>query len=80
MKIARTFTIDEHIYRELRRKPNQSRVVCNALKRYLDADEDFSIAEIPTKRLFAVLHARNDYPSHVKAVITHYLFEELTFS
>ena len=80
MKIARTFTIDYHLYQELRKKPNQSRIVERSIRRYLNADEDYSIAEIPTKQLMAALHARDDIPSHLRAALTHILFESITSS
>ncbi len=60
MKIARTFTIDYHLYQELRKKPNQSRIVETSIRRYLNADEDYSVSEISSKRLLAVLSQRGD--------------------
>ena len=73
MKIARTFTIDYHLYQELRKKPNQSRIVERSIRRYLNADEDYDIREIPTRRLFAVLHARDDVDDGLKGLILHHL-------
>jgi len=80
MKIARTFTIDYHLYQELRKKPNQSRIVESSIRRYLNADENFDIIEIPTRQLMAALHARDDVPKHLKAAITHVLFDSITSS
>lgn len=74
MKIARTWTIDYHLYQELRRKPNQSKIVERAIRRYLHAEEDYSIDEIHTRRLMAVLHQREDTPRLIKAI----LWDELT--
>lgn len=76
MKIARTFTIDYHLYQELRKKPNQSRIVESSIRRYLNASEDFSLAEISTKRLLAVLHSREDTPRQIYLLID----DELTSS
>jgi len=80
MKIARTFTIDWHLYQELRRKPNQSRIVERAVKRYLAGDEDFDIVEVSTKRLMAVLMTRDDIPERLRTTIHEILFPELHFS
>ena len=55
LKIARTFTIDYHLYQELRKKPNQSRIVERSIRRYLNADEDFDVTEISTIRLMHIL-------------------------
>ena len=76
MKIARTFTIDYHLYQELRKKPNQSKIVESSIRRYLNGDEDYSLNEIPTKQLMAALHAREDCPRHIKIII----YDHLTFS
>ena len=69
MKIARTFTIDYHLYQELRKKPNQSRIVESSIRRYLNADEDYSISEVSTKRLLAVLSQRDVISPQLKALI-----------
>lgn len=69
MKISRTFTIDYHLYQELRRKPNQSRIVESSVRRYLSGDEDFDIAEFETLRLMHVLLNRVDCPEQIKAII-----------
>jgi len=71
MKIARTFTIDYNLYQELRKKPNQSRIVERSIRRYLAADEDYSISEISTMRLMAALHARDDCSELLKLQLHH---------
>ena len=76
MKIARTFTIDYNLAVELQKKPNQSRIVERSIRRYLAADEDYSLSEIPTKQLMAALHAREDTPRHIKIII----YDQLTSS
>ena len=73
MKIARKFTIDYHLYQELRKKPNQSRIVESSIRRYLNGDEDFDIIELPTKQLMAALHARAECPIEIKLLIHNYL-------
>ena len=69
MKINRTFSIDYQIARELKEKHNQSAIVEAAVKRYLQADEDFSIGEVSSQRLMSVLYYRKDTPEILKAVL-----------
>lgn len=73
MKIARTFTIDYHLYQELRKKPNQSRIVESSIRRYLNGDNDFDIKDVSTMRLLAVLLQRDDCPYHIKVLIQDHL-------
>jgi len=76
MKIARTFTIDYHLYQELRKKPNQSRIVESSIRRYLNASEDFDLEAIPTRQLMACLQQRDDCVQHIKVI----LWDQLTSS
>ncbi len=69
MKIARTFTIDYHLYQELRKKPNQSRIVERSIKRYLADEIGFDMSEVTTLRLLHVLYYRDDCPKEIKALI-----------
>ena len=69
VKIARTFTIDYHLYQELRKKPNQSRIVERSIRAYLAGDEDFDINEYSTLRLMHILGVRDDTPKEVKAIL-----------
>ena len=69
MKINRTFSIDYQIAKELKEKRNQSAIVEAAVKRYLEADEDFSIGEVSSQRLMSVLYYRSDTPEVLKAVL-----------
>ena len=69
MKINRTFSIDYQIAKELKQKRNQSAIVEAAVKRYLEADEDFSINEVSSQRLMSVLYYRSDTPAVLKAVL-----------
>lgn len=73
MKIARTFTIDYHLYQKLRQKPNQSRIVERAVKRYLSESQLFDYTHIDTKRLLSELRLRDDCPNHIKLLIQDYL-------
>lgn len=76
MKIARTFTIDYNLAVELQKKPNQSRIVEASIRRYLAADEDFSLQEISTRQLMAALQQRDDCVQHIKVI----LWDQLTSS
>lgn len=69
LKIARTFTIDYHLYQKLRLKPNQSRIVEQSIKNYLHAEEDFNIHDIDTKRLMHILVNRDDCPKEIQAIL-----------
>lgn len=73
MKIARTFTIDYNLAVELQKKPNQSRIVERSIKRYLAADEDYSLSEISTKQLMAALYARDDCNEQIQVLLHHLL-------
>lgn len=72
MKIARTFTIDYHLYQELRKKPNQSRIVERSIRRYLNQSEEFDRTDIPTDHLLSELRMRNDCPQAIKVLINDY--------
>jgi hypothetical protein len=69
VKIARTFTIDYHLYQELRKKPNQSRIVEQSIKNYLHAEKDFNIHDLETLRLMHILVNRDDCPKEIKAIL-----------
>lgn len=73
MKIARTFTIDYHLYQELRKKPNQSRIVERSIRRYLNASNDFTREDISTTNLLSELRLRDDCPEAIKILIQAHL-------
>ena len=73
MKIARTFTIDYHLYQKLRQKPNQSRIVERAVKQYLNESAEYDYTHINTKRLLMEMTMREDCPNHIKLLINDYL-------
>jgi hypothetical protein len=74
MKINRTFSIDYDLAQKLKRKPNQSRIVVKAVRRFLANESQYSILDIPTRNLMAAITAREDCPRHIKVM----LLEELT--
>lgn len=73
MKIARTFTIDYHLYQELRKKPNQSRIVERSIRRYLNQSDEFNREDIATMHLMSELRTRDDCPNAIKILITDFL-------
>ena len=73
MKIARTFTIDYHIYQELRKKSNQSRFVERAIKKSLSGAVEFSIQDFHTKQILSALLYRDDCPESIKILIDAHL-------
>lgn len=73
MKIARTFTIDYHLYQKLRQKPNQSRIVERAVKQYLNEAAEYDYTHISTTRLLSELRFRDDCPNHIKLLIQDHL-------
>ena len=76
MKIARTFTIDYSLARELQNKPNQSNTVCKALRAWLYPDTFNSIHSIQSRQLMAALLARDELSEGLKVMLLH----ELTLS
>jgi len=69
MKVNRTYSIDVSLVSALRSKRNQSATVCKALRLYLAGEDEFSAADLPTRRLMAALSARSDISEQLKAVI-----------
>lgn len=69
MKVARTFTIDYDLAQKLKRKPNQSKIVTKAVRRYLAKDEQFTTNDIPTPVLMQILLSRHDCPKEIAALI-----------
>jgi hypothetical protein len=68
MKIARTFTIDYNLAVELQKRPNQSQVVCKALRNYLDYDGNLFLKDASTIRLVKELSIRNDIDNTLKNI------------
>ena len=69
MKVARTFTIDYDLAQKLKRKPNQSRIVTKAVRRYLAEDSQFTTNDIPTQVLMQLLLSRHDCPKEIAVLI-----------
>ena len=60
MKVNRTYSMDYDLVIKLAKKHNQSLEVCKALRKHLDGQDDFSLADIPVRQLLASLQARFD--------------------
>lgn len=73
MKINRTFSIDYDLAQKLRNKPNQSRIVCKAVRRFLANQDQYTYSDIKSERLMMELKMRDDVPNHIKVLITEYL-------
>jgi len=69
MKVNRTYSIDVSLVTQLRAKRNQSDTVCRALRLYLAGEDEYSVSQVPTRRLLAAVHARQDISEQLKAVI-----------
>ena len=69
MKVNRTYSIDASLVQALRSKRNQSDTVCRALRLYLAGEDEYSVAQVPTRNLLAALHGRQDISEQLKAVI-----------
>lgn len=68
MKIARTFTIDYHLYQELRKKPNQSRIVERAVRKHLNNESELTLQDFKTINMIAALRFREDCPEAIKVL------------
>lgn len=69
MKINRTFSLEYDLAQKLKRKPNQSRIVCKAVRRFLANEDQFQLEDLPSRRLLAILHARDDLPRPLMLLI-----------
>lgn len=69
MNINRTFSLPVSTAMKLKGERNQSRTVTKAVNKFLADREDFSLADVPIRNLMAALHARDDCPDHLKAIL-----------
>jgi hypothetical protein len=69
MKVNRTYSIDVSLVQQLRAKRNQSDTVCRALRLYLAGEDEYSVSQVATRNLLAVIHGRQDISEQLKAVI-----------
>jgi len=68
MKIARTFTIDHHLYVRLKQTSNQSETVCKALRNYLEESSNLLLHDASTLRLVKELSIRTDIDNTLKNI------------
>jgi len=73
MKINRTFSIDYDLAQKLRNKPNQSKIVCKSVRRFLSNVQELDERDISTKRLMLELSQRDDIPNSIKLLVKDYL-------
>jgi hypothetical protein len=69
MNINRTFSLPVSTAMKLKGERNQSRTVTKAVNKYLSDQQDFSLADVPIRQLMAAIHARDDCPETLKAVL-----------
>ena len=74
MKINRTFSLDYDLAKKLRNKPNQSRIVCKAVRRFLANQEQYTYSDLPTNRLLSEIRMRDDCPQAIRILIVDYLY------
>ncbi len=75
MKVNRTYSMDYDLVTKLAKKHNQSKVVCNAVRQWLDEESQFDLRNVDTRRLMAALYSRDDIPKMIKAGIEAWLAE-----
>ena len=73
MKINRTFSIDYDLAKKLRNKPNQSKLVCKAVRRFLNNVNQLDERDLSTMRLLLELSQRADIPNSIKLLVKDYL-------
>lgn len=73
MRINRTFSLPVPLAIRLKSCRNQSSVVSKAVKKYLDEKEIYSLTDIETRRLLAVVSSREDTPEHIKLLVIEYM-------
>lgn len=75
MRITRAYTITPEVKRILDTKVNKSDYVCRAVRKLHIGEDRFDLRDVPTRQLMAVLFARDDVPSIIKAGIEAWLTE-----
>jgi hypothetical protein len=73
MKISRLYTLDVNTVELLKRKKNKSKIVNRAIQMYLQEDDYFSLADVPTRNILAALTTRDDVPDHIQLLIKSHL-------
>ena len=73
MKINRTFSLPVALAIRLKSCSNQSSVVSKAVKKYLDEKDVYSLIDVETRHLLAVISGREDAPEHIKLLVIEYM-------
>ena len=60
MKVNRTYSMDMDLVIALGKKRNQSLEVCKAVRKHLNGGEEFNLADVPIRQLYATLQSRFD--------------------
>ncbi len=77
-KSLKTFNLRRSTIRIVRQKQNQSEFVDKAIMKLHNSQEEFSIADVPTRQMMAVLQQREDLPRHIKIILWDQLVAETT--
>jgi hypothetical protein len=77
-KGLKTFNLRRSTIRIVRQKQNQSEFVDKAIMKLHNSQEEFNIADVPTRQLMAVLQQREDTPRHIKVILWDQLVAETT--
>lgn len=77
-KSLKTFNLRRTTIRIVRQKQNQSEFVDKAIMKLHNSQEEFSIGDVPTRQLMAVLQQREDTPRHIKVILWDQLVAETT--
>ena len=78
MKRTRSYTISDDVIKILSYKPNKTDFVERAVRKLHKQEEEFSIVDVPTRQLMAVLQQRDDVARHIKIILWDQLQAEST--
>lgn len=65
MSLSQAGRIGEH----LRGVKNRSAWIVDAIMKKMNGDDDFSVADIPTRQLMGALLSREDTPEHLQVLL-----------
>lgn len=69
MKITRAYTLSVDVVNILKNKPNKTEFVERAVRKLHTQEDEFTIADVPTRSVMWALSQRDDCPSAVRAII-----------
>ena len=78
MKRTRSYTLNDDVITILKYKPNKTEFVERAVRKMHKQEEQFNLADVPTRQLMAVLQQRDDVARHIKIILWDQLQAEST--